>query len=104
MHRLFRIEHKEDGCGPYQMFRKYGTIHTIHGKVVHQGDEYPTPYEDTIGRHTEPGELCGFVSKESMLNWFTVEELKGLIKLGYKVRIYHVQPIAIGEKQCIFKP
>jgi hypothetical protein len=45
----------------------------------------------------------GFVSMQSLLNWFDPVELWLLKESGYSIKEYDCEVVFFGSKQCIFK-
>jgi hypothetical protein len=66
-------------------------------------NKHPIPEEDKgIKRYIKRNEICGFKTKKQALKWFTFKELKGLLKIGYKLKKIKVKEItAIGQKQVL---
>lgn len=68
-----------------------------------QEDIHPTPTEDTIGRHPQVDEYCGFATAADLLRWFRGWILL-LLKDGYEIVVLDdVEITAIGEYQVLFK-
>ena len=111
MNKIYRIEHKDDGFGPYHnasngLFTaktRPGIFDIYNGRLVHQGKKHPSLIEDEgIQRMPEEDEVCGFASKRDIINWFTPFEIRGLIKLGYRIKIYYPSKVVYGRKQYLF--
>ena len=119
METVYRLENTKDGKGPYSdsigqtcknptrigiqtlLYKRLGTF-------GHQGNEHPSLYEDGIDwENTQKGNeypLCAFPNKKGIIEWFTPEEIKYLIKSGYRLRKFKVRTAIIGRsgKQCLF--
>lgn len=98
---IWRVE-DENGEGVYsahlceleRMYNKHADI----GFPV-----YPRPIDDKgIERDIELSEICGFLSKEQALNWFSKYELRRMKKFGFELKKVKVILItAYGEKQVL---
>lgn len=108
--RIYRVEHKDDELGPYRKWQdqlrskpKRLGIFSFHKRADCHGDIniYPTPLYD-IDRLVEKEEICGFSTKKQLTDWFSIDELRYLIKNGYRIRIYETREYTEGRRQTIF--
>lgn len=92
---VWRIENNEgEGC-----YRDEKTK-----EVIDWSDDFnPLPINDEgIDRETQKKEICGFISLEQVEKWFSEAELKGLKKLGFKLKEVEVKKItAFGKRQVL---
>jgi hypothetical protein len=63
-------------------------------------DTHPNPFDEGLDFHY--GDHCGFESKEKLLRWFSLRDLKYFQKYGLYVYKIHADWIEKGEKQAIF--
>lgn len=96
MTRVFRVEHKERGEGPYN-----GPY--VAGGCGYAVGTHPTPKEDGIP-YIRPNEHCAFGSPAQMRRWFTVANRKALHSVGYQLAVYAVPDLFVrrGRKQVVF--
>jgi hypothetical protein len=93
---VYRVEHPNKGLGPYQCNLTQDKDH------LYEYPEHPSPWCE--GLEIEEHEVCGFESKEKLLKWFTLKDLKDFRKEGLRVYKMHVVPntVQIGERQVVF--
>lgn len=103
MKKIWRVEDKA-GRGCYQ----YITGHKHHYDIIIEHSEitpaqHPTPINDTgIERYIRDIEICGFLTREQAIQWFSERDLKELGEAGFELKEVEVAEItAIGEKQVL---
>lgn len=111
MYIIYRLEDLE-GKGPYS-----GKISAIEKMLEKHDDnsDYPPiafdipvcwqrDFADKLRTDLDFDLNCAFKSKEQLLNWFTPEDIKMLIKHGYRIRRYRVNFYldSMSDKQIFF--
>ncbi len=103
MRRVYRIEHKDRGCGPYCSTRL-----GPEGFVVGGEERGNRPIPRTRGRWTLPDHRFAFPTKQAIKKWFDNSyEIKAMYAAGFRIRVYDVPPegILIDEpEQVAFCP
>jgi len=106
MPRVYRIEHKEDGYGPYYWNdrNEYWWSEDEHDSLER------TPHPDDDGLyyintvHPSYEYVYGFKSVKQLCEWFTKFERYCLFSSGYQVKCYNVDDSLIhyGDHQLKF--
>lgn len=92
---IYRIEHEENGFGPYQNFITYGEHYNT--------TRCPSPWADGIACNPWKSHY-GFKSKKDLLNWFgktSVWQFRSQQHYVYKYRVPD-EAVACGEKHVAF--
>lgn len=101
MKTVYRIA--RDGAGPYRQLDYRNTWTT---SSHDNEDRHPNIYGDIRlldqNIHMYKNLKFGFISLESLMRWFALEELKKLDKLKFKLEIYEIDECFVGNKQVIF--
>lgn len=106
--QILRVEHKIDNKGIFRSRTpQYNVrLHRMKGwkKLFERHrDNFPTPYLDKgINRSPIFGEFCAFKSVEQFQQWVTNDEIKGLIKIGFRVLLLEVSDCVVGKHQILF--
>jgi hypothetical protein len=97
---VYRVEHKEIGCGPYcPMLYKHVELHNM--AVVHNDRTHPTLLEEHI-QHISNWRH-GFDSLEKLLTWFD-GWFDTLARHNFHIAVYDAQEFKRAPIQCIFDP
>ena len=105
MMRVYRVEDKH-GNGPYRNKYKMDSPLQVRMNARHcDWNTHPSELLDFDKGHT-PGERFAFDSMQKLVTWFG-PYLPGLIREGYKVRVYSVPKILVRSgksgKQVMFQ-
>ena len=66
-------------------------------------EAYPEPHEELLDLHKDDKEwVCGFKSIEQLQSLFKQDELKRLVKAGFKVLLLDVTEVQVSDKQILF--
>jgi hypothetical protein len=97
---VLRVEHHGDGEGPYR-----GVDGLREMYLTHNGDDYPTPWNDGIDYRDGMDEyFCGLADSAAFAHWFG--DWRGpLHAAGYVLRTYLVPASALapGNYQVMFR-
>lgn len=97
--KVYRVEHKRDGFGPYQLLdtrSDRSSNMTLSLSSRHSGCPYhPTPFAS--GYAMKAGEVCGFDSVNQLCEWFTEDETIQLEDNGFLIRVYDVPSGAVSH-------
>ena len=112
---IYRIEHPENGKGPY---RQYEPL-TLNGIAINDYHAdfttHPSPRREFADKdeygyvrdyfYMPDDYYCGFISIEQLLTWFESEWIDVMHIHGYFLCEYEVPDLCvrIGHFQCIFK-
>lgn len=98
--KVYRWEN-ENGRGPYigGNLRLGNILRRRHNDRKY----YPNPSHDGLG-YIYPAEVCGFRSLRQMHKWFSPDDIRLLMRYGYKLVVYDVdeENIRFGRKQIVF--
>ena len=101
--RVYRIEHKVSGMGPF-CTDGIGVYYDRHngGYAVHNDcAQWPTPNDE--GLKITPELVCAAKDIEQLRHWFGMLHLpETLEECGYVVRVYDGNVVATGERQILF--
>lgn len=95
--KVYRVEHPKTNTGPYHY------LGPMWGEKDHLYDcDHPCPDDEGLEMYRE--DVCGFESKEKLLKWFTLEDLKDFKDCGLKVYKMCVPKgcIEYGHHQVVF--
>ena len=107
--QILRVEHKIDGKGIFNSATKSGNprLFRMKGGVRlnnRHSSKFPVPYLDKgINRSPYFYEFCAFKSVEQFQQWVTIDEIKRLIKIGFRVLLLDVKNCLVGEQQVLFE-
>lgn len=96
---VYRIQHREDGSGPYFGSRAVGSA------LDYSSSRHPEPQNDGISwKSMASDQLCGFGSEEAVFGWFSESDLNFLHSMGFVLAVYSVaeEKIAQGKSQVLF--
>lgn len=99
--KVFRIEHQDDGQGPYCFNGKSPNL-------AFDPDRQPLPANDGLENHAglvwPPAHRFGFVNVKALKAWFDASDRLTLKDHGYVCRVYEVdqEHVRKGKKQVIF--
>ena len=105
---IFRIEHKIDGYGMFRSRTKNCNLRAEKVKgwylLSKRHCKFPLPcYDAGINRMPYRDEFCAFKSKEQLNKWVSNDEIKGLIKTGFRVLSLEVSNCVVGKHQVLFE-
>lgn len=108
----YRVEHKDAGCGPYNIpidafedFEEYWDVMDIIWKVrsSYSQERHLGPLKEW-GAMPPSTYVYGFSSLEQLLEWFDDEHArKGLASAGFVVRTYEMSNFMAGQVQIAFE-
>lgn len=96
--RIYRIEHRVTGVGPYHEAPSWQ-------EEAHcAASGRPTIDQETSHVELQPGHVFGFVSRADLERWFTRTERARLRAAGYVRAVYEGATAAVGRDsgQCTF--
>lgn len=99
---VYRIE-SEQGVGPYWSAKKHDSLEAMRNRHNSDKDRWPGPYDEGCSGHMR-GKLCGFFGIAQLLAWFSLDEIRMMRSLGFRiVRVTNPHNLTILTKQCIFE-
>lgn len=110
--KIVRVEHKIDGKGIFRSSTKkketcrFSKIPNCIRLYLRHTQKFPLPSKDKgINREPLIDEFCAFKSIDDLQMWLENNELRNLIKIGFKVFVHtiHKKKCVIGEYQVLFK-
>lgn len=104
---VYRIEHKINKTGPYQMGDSscWRTRCHDYNKITIQPLLCSKLKDKWLNLPESDDYIFGFSTKKAVTRWFTKKELKNLENLGYVLKSYKVskENIIKGTNQIVFK-
>ena len=103
---LYRVEHPNNGRGPYTTSRMRSNRRkalALRLHFAHSTDRWPSPLEDPALGGIDEDELCGFATLSNLMDWFE-DFISDLDAVGYRIAVYIVDgPVRVGDYgQAIF--
>lgn len=97
MIRVYRVEHREDRCGPFR--RDHARLAPRGGW---KGQVLPPPYEEQLAIGGDWH--CGVDRLEKSFDWFDDEDRRALSNHGFVLAVYEVPPedVQTGHHQVTF--
>lgn len=98
--RVYRVERRADGLGPYRGGFGYDEIHET--ESFGPLPQHPMPWDDGIG---EVGKRAfAFATMTDLYRWFEDAARRRLAAAGYVIAVYHAarDTVTRGRCQCVF--
>lgn len=106
--RIYRIEDKHTGNGPYQGDKYFNDPRQNDMGYSHSNDSHPSMWRDctynyTTARYDKSSYYCGFSDIDRLLTWFS-GWLKTLRRNGYTIAVYECDDeyVIDGRYQTVF--
>ena len=112
----FRIEHKEDGLGPFVTYDKKKCERRQHSvffctsaeaaEIRHRHEKFPTPSEEGLDiRREGDAWYCAYYSLKQIREMYNKDMILWLYRNGYKIKgvIINEKEAQYGKKQLLFR-
>ncbi len=102
MCKVYRIEHRESGDGPYRHFPQEYEVLDVLELHQHNKSRWPGPKDDGLAGPADDDELYGFKSMAQLEEWFDEGTLDVLREHGFVLKEYETDQVEYGNKQVLF--